>query len=267
MKLEIAIVNAPALPVFKPELNAAAIEEKEHALSIAALIGKVTNKAQNDAAVDAMRRLKNLSNAIERQRKEVTEPFIEAQRALKRMVDAHREELDRENGRLECLVKDFTIAEQRRIREEQEAQERELRRIEAEKQAELKRIADEQARLAREAQAATDAAAKQAAEAEQARLAAEAARVTELADHRAALESRPVEITKASGQVIRKQWVIQQINDLQLMRARPDLIRKVEWDMVAIKEILNSGQKLPGVCAVEDLRIGTRGGSMKAIDV
>ena len=131
------IVSVPQLPVFQPALAPAALAQIESALSACALIGKVTNRAENDIAVTAMKSLKTLSLGLERERKALKEPYIEAGRAIDRVVAKAREELDHRNGEIECLVKDFVLLEQQRIREEQEAQERELARIEAEKQAAL----------------------------------------------------------------------------------------------------------------------------------
>lgn len=82
--------------------------------------------------------------------------------------------------------------------------------------------------------------------------------VTERAEAAAYVESKPVEISKARGQSVRKEWIIEQINDFQLIKARPDLVRKIEWDMVALKQALASGEKLPGVRAREDIAIGAR---------
>ena len=291
--MQISLISQLTPAILPPSiLTPQAIAQKESALASSALIGKVTNAAENKTAIEAMKSLKSLSLQFERERKELTEPLLEAQRALKRAVDTERDELDRELGRLECLAKDFALEEQRRVREEQEAQQRELARIEAEKQAELKRIADEQARIEREAREAREAAERAAREATnaEARKAAEAARlaaeeqsrkaqasavqaatltqtVTENADLRSRIESKPVESQRAYGQANRKVWVIKQINDFQLMKARPDLVRKVEWDMISIKQILNEGGTLPGVIAEEDLKIGVRGAAMKAIDV
>ena len=306
------IVSVPQLPVFQPALAPAALAQIEAALSACALIGKVTNRAENDTAVTAMKSLKSLSLSLERERKALKEPYIEAGRAIDRVVAKARKELDHRNGEIECLVKDFILLEQQRIREEQEAQERELARIEDEKQAALAKIAAEAAEAERKAREAAEAerlriqAEREAAEklareatnkkqreaAEAARIEAErwseaarikaerrseaaakiaadqAARITESADAQTALESKPIEITRTAGQTVRKQWVVKQINDLQLLRARPDLARKIEWDMVAIKEILSAGGKLPGVTAMEDLRVTTRtNGRQAVIDV
>lgn len=292
MSNELSLIKADQAVAPKFALTPEAVQQKESALSLSALIGKVSNAAENDAAVKAMKALKGLSLTFERQRKALKEPLLEAGRQLDRAVNTERDDLERELGRLECLCKDFALEEQRRVREEQEAQQRELERIEREKQAELERIAREQAEKERAAREAAEAAAKAAAEAtnkkqreaaekaaaEAKRQAEEAAksaaqaesekqRIQDEADRQARAEAKPIAVTRAAGQSNRKQWVIKQINDLQLMRARPDLIRKVEWDMVAIKELLNSGIKLPGVVAEEDLRVSVRGNSQPVIEV
>ena len=292
MNLDVLIVGTPAVPVFEPTLSADAIAAKEDALATSALIGKVTNRAENDAANNARKSLREVSGALDRQRKKMTDPFVEAQRLLIRTVEPHIDELKQEDARLELLVKDFTLAEQRRIREEQEAQQRELDRIERERQSELRRIQLEQERVeraAREAREAAERAAREATnkaqreaaakaqqEAEAKRKEAEASAalaaqqtqiVNERADLDARIESKPVEITRAHGQTNRKVWKITQINDFQLVRARPDLVRKIEWDMLAIKQLLADGVKLPGVTAEEDLSIGVRGKATKTIDV
>jgi Tfp pilus assembly protein FimV len=286
---ELSLVKADQSFAPKFTLTVEATEQKEQALFKSALIGKVTNATENNSAVDAMKALKTLSLAFERERKKLKEPLLEAGRQLDRAVNLEREELDRELGRIENLVKDFTLAEQRRVREEQEAQQRELERIEREKQAELKRIADEQAaaeRKAREEREAAERAAREATNAKQreaaAKAQAEAAEKERIAREQAAAasrqaqeeaerlaraESKPIEVTKAFGQSNRKTWNIKQINDHLLYRARPDLVRRFEWDLVAIKEILNSGGKLPGVIAEEDLKVSVRGNTSKLIEV
>jgi hypothetical protein len=311
VNLEVLIVGTPALPVFEPSLSVEALAAKDGALATSALIGKVTNRAENDAANNARKALREVSGALDRQRKKMTDPFVEAQRLLIRTVEPHIDELKQEDARLEMLVKDFTLAEQRRIREEQEAQRRELERIEAERQAELLRIAREQAakeaelkrqqeeaerkerelreaaeRAAREAttkkqrevaEAARIEAAKAAEAARiererqqaelQAKAAAEAAAACQRAAEASRIESKPVEITRSVGQVVKKVWKITQINDFQLLKARPDLVRKIEWDMVQIKQLLADGVKLPGVTAEEDISVGARGRAQRTIDV
>ena len=122
MSHEISLIKADQAFVPKFTLTVAANEQKEMALFKSALIGKVTNATENTAAVEAMKGLKSLSLTFERERKALKEPLLEAGRQLDRAVNLEREELERELGRVECLVKDFVLEEQRRVREEQEAQ-------------------------------------------------------------------------------------------------------------------------------------------------
>lgn len=292
MNLDVLIIGAPSIPAFQPTLSAEALAEKETALAKSALIGKVTNRAENDAANNARKALREVSGALDRQRKKLTDPWVEAQRLLIRTVEPHIDELKQEDARLELLVKDFTLAEQRRVREEQEAQQRELQRIEEARQAELRRIQQEQERKDREAREAAERAERaaaeaknkkeredaqrQAREADRKRLEAEsaarlaqqqAALVNERADLQSRIESKPVEITRAAGQVVKKVWKISQINDFQLMKARPDLVREIKWDRVAITDALNRGEKLPGVTAEEDITVSTRGKAQRVIEV
>ena len=149
--------NPSPTGVLEFSFGAVALAEKESALTKAALIGIVRTPEENAAAVDAQKEIKRVALAFERERKKLKEPLIEAGRRLDRVVQTEIVELDKELGRLSNLTTEFQLAEQRRIREEQEAQARELARIEAEKQAELKRIADEQARVEREAREAREA--------------------------------------------------------------------------------------------------------------
>jgi len=177
-------VNDQSL-VIAPKLNLApgwcqispdAIAQKETALAASALIGKVTTPEQNSTAGVALARLQAMCRSLEKQRKEITDPFVEAQRLVKRMVDEFKDEAERESARVEGLMKEFALEEKRRAREEAEAQQRELERIERERLEELKRIADEQAAREAEARRIQDEADRKVREAQEAaaKLAAEA---------------------------------------------------------------------------------------------
>lgn len=241
MNPSLALVIAPPLALAENwcSMSPAAAEQKETALADSALIGKVTTKAENDVAGRALAMLQQLSRDLENERKKMTDPYVEAQRMVKRMVDTFRDEIDREAARVAELMKGFAREEQRRIREEQEAQQRELERIERERLEALRKTQTDQ-----EAQA-----------------------VMEHADQQARIAAKPVEITRARGQSNRKKWRITQINDFLLVKSRPDLVRRIEWDMAEIKRILDEGGKLPGVTAEEDMTISVRQRSGRAIDV
>jgi hypothetical protein len=143
------IASTRQLPAF--EFNVSAKEAKEVALRNAALIAKVSDRDSKIIAVRAQQGLKKVISDIEKARKELKEPLLNAGRQLDNLCARETLELDKEFGRVSNAVKEFDDAERRRVLEEERLQRLELERIEAEKQAELKRIADEQA--AREVEA------------------------------------------------------------------------------------------------------------------
>ena len=257
-----------------------ALADKEAALAHAALVGAVRTPAENMIAVEAQKEIKRVALAFERERKKLKEPLIEAGRRLDRMVGDETKELDIELGRLSNLTTEFQLAEQRRIREEQEAQARELARIEAEKQAELKRIADEQARVERAAREATnkterEAAAKAMAEAEAARNAAEqsaavaavqTARVEATASAATYAESKPITVSRESGQVVKTEWEITVTNPYELAKFHPDCVTITPL-LTPIKAALNEGRTVKGVVAKKILTTSVRPGAQKFIDV
>jgi hypothetical protein len=236
--------------------------------------------------------LKHIENLFERERKRLKEPLLDAGRQLDRTVAAELVEIEKESGRLQNLTSDFQLAEQRRIREEEELQRRELARIEAEKQAELKRIADEVARKEREATEAREAAERAAREAtnkkqreaaakalqesealrkeseKSAALAAEqSARVEETSAALTYAESRPIQATRVTGQVVKTDWEISVTNPYELAKFHPDCV-KIEPVLTAIKARLNEGLEVKGVSAKKKTVASVRAGMpVKAIDL
>ena len=281
------IVPQVALPAVT--VSQVAIESKDRVLGASALIASVKTADDNRKCFEARRAIEGLSRELEKERKKVTDPINDWLRQFKATVDTQRQELEQESGRLAQLEKDFNLAEQRRVFEEQEAQRRELERIERERQAELQRIRDEKIAAEFKAKMAAKEAERLAMEAtnkkqreaaEKARLEAEAQaaeaasvalaqtqRVEEVAAQQAYIEAAPVEQVRAKGQTVREVWVIDQINDFQLLKARPDLVRSIEWDKLGINAALESGQTLPGVKAHKDTRMGGRGKIQPVINV
>jgi hypothetical protein len=193
--------------------------------------------------------LRRKAEEEELQRKELARIEAEKQAEMMRIA--------REQAEVERKAREAAEADARKAREAAEAAARLAQEATNKKQ----REAAEKARLEAErmAEAAKVEAARVAAEnAEKARQQAQLAQ--ERADQAAMLESKPVDINRARGQFVKKVWVIDQINDFQLMKARPDLVRKIEWDLVGLKQALSDGQKLPGVTAHEDIGVGNRGG-------
>lgn len=171
-------------------------------------------------------------------------------------------------------------AELKRIADEQAAREAEARRIQEEAARKVREAAEAAAKLAAEAttkklrEAALKAQAeaqKAAAEAkaekerqdtilrEQSALAAaQTAAIEEKAGDAAYVAARPIEITKVYGQRTTCDWEITKINDWALAKARPDLVRKIEFDLRALKDELKRGVNLPGVEAREVYTAGVK---------
>jgi hypothetical protein len=291
---ETSLILSPKPDFLEPTLNQSAVELRELALQSAALIGKVENSEENNAAVQAQKSLKEFSRLIEKERVRLNEPALEYSRSLMRLKEKSVLEVEQEYGRISCLVSDFQIKERRRVAEEQRKQQEELDRIERDKQAELKRIADEQARVEQEAREAAEAAAsmanaarnkKEAAIAEKARLEAvklqqeasaaalQSAQAAEKVEEKAAeasyIESRPVSSTRASGQRVSEDWDIIVTNPIEFARCNPDCVNweKLPIIMAQIKIHLNSGRTLKGINATKKLNSGVRTCGKVAIEV
>ncbi len=283
MNGDIILAESPKIALF--QIAPVALQQRDRALEIASLIGKVQNAEENTKAVQAHIELKRISAAFEKQRKQLKEPLLDAGRQLDRVVATELAEVEKEMGRIGNLTATFQMAEQRRVREEQELQARELARIEAEKQAELARIAREQEEASRKAREAQEAAARLAAEAtnkkqrEAAALAAEAARkqaeaaaaakaqaqaetqrIQEAAQAAANAESKPITATRAYGQQVKTDWEITVINPYDLARFHPDCV-KIEPLLIPIKQKLNEGLTVKGVRAEKVTRANVRVGS------
>lgn len=143
------LVKIPSLPLLSKDfadlaLDAQTLAAKQAALESAALIGKVSGRDSKIVAVRAQQSLKGVSNGIEKYRKEVKEPLLQAGRILDTLCAKESAALDEEFGRISELVREFDDQERRRVMEEERLQREELLRIEREKQAELDRIRREQ---------------------------------------------------------------------------------------------------------------------------
>ena len=181
-------------------------------------------------------------------------------------------------------------AEVKRLADEQAAREAEARQ----RQAEIDRAAREAQQAAdalaaaaktkadrkaaetaqREAQARQDEANRVRAE-EDAKLAASAAQtaqqtalIEEKAGDAAYVAGRPVERTRVAGQRQDRDFEVVSLNEWTLLKARPDLVSKITFDMRLIKEDLKRGIDLPGVVAREVFTSGVRvRAERNAIDV
>lgn len=244
------------------------------ALVIASDVEDVTDADTQLKAVNAQKAIRKLLNDVERSRKVVKEPILEAGRKLDAAVAEFSSELKAHELRIATLVGNYQQAELEKARKAEQAAAAERERIEREQREAVEaaqRAALEAQRIAEAKAAAERAAAKNdaelaaadaralAAQADAAtRLAAETQRQAELAAQQ--LEAAPVVTrpAKVAGQTVREEWEIEEINAFLLLKSRPDLVSKIEFDRIAIKGELNRGLTLPGVKARKVIKSSVR---------
>jgi hypothetical protein len=285
----IILADKPTLPVF--QISPSALQTRDEALGNSALIAKVENAEQNKLAVEAHIFLKRIASSFEKARKQLKEPLIEAGRQLDRTIAKELADVEKEIGRMEQLTGGFQLQEQRRIREEQEAQRRELERIEAARQAELLRIAREQAEAERIAAAAVAEANRLAHEAtsKKQKEAAEAARIEadrvlaetaaknaaaiqlaqESAQAQTLAEAKPIVAQRTTGQVVKTVWEYEVVNPILFAKMHPDCVQWEKLPVIAaqITQHLNSGMTLKGVTAKQITKATVRAGTAQLIEV
>ena len=260
---------------------------RQEALDAGAMIGDVSNEAQQANAVEAQQKIKSLVGDVEKARKACKEPVLEFGRLIDGQAAAYRAPLDAELMRLGKIVGDFAALQEAKRKAAEAARFLEQQNIERERLAELARIAQEEAdkrakleaeerEARRKIAEATNA--KDRAEAEQ--LAAEAKRQTEIANaatlekidsinekfNRESASVPIVETVRAKGQIVREDWKIE-VTDLWLLaRSHPSCV-KIEPRLAEIKELLNAGVKVSGVKAEKQITSTVRTGSPKVLEL
>ena len=208
------------------------------------------------------------------QRLELERIEREKQADLKRISDeqaAREAEANRIQDEIDSKAREVKEAAELKARQEREAAEKlareatnkkqreaaEKARIEAEQRAAAAKIESDKVEVAAKAERErVGADLRRQAEASAAQIAA----VEEKAGDAAYCAAKPVEITKVAGQRMTSDFEITKINEWALMKARPDLVREIKFDLRAMKDELKRGVKLPGVEAKEvfksDVRVG-----------
>ena len=143
------VVSADLVPV----IAESATEAKDAALQAAALVGVITKREQKPSAVSAQMKVATILKAVEKERKRVKEPFLEACRAIDAAAAKFVKDLEGEQMRLAKAVGDFDAQELEEARQAERERQEELRRIAEQEAAERRRIeadahAAEEARLA-----------------------------------------------------------------------------------------------------------------------
>ena len=134
------------LPVFSKEIAISSewLTKRNDAVAKAQEVKQVTCQAEFDAAGEALARVTKLDNGIEKMRKELTAPFLAAQKTIKAKVDEACVPLETEKARLKQIAGDWQMSERKRIATE--AAEAELKAREAaEEELERQQMEREQA--------------------------------------------------------------------------------------------------------------------------
>jgi len=264
---------------FKP----AALEMRDRALELAALVGKVTDAASQEAAVAAQKEINNTLKLIEKARQACKAPILDFGRAIDDSASRFVVELKAEELRVAVMVGDFQALERAKAAAAEQLRQAEARRAEEERrQAELAAIRAAEAEkakleaaereVARLAAAASskreqEILAQQRAEIERQKAAAQAKSHDELdriqaqhSDAMAALSAAPTyQPVKASGQRVREEWSITVTDIWLLARAHPGCV-KIEPRLAEIKSLLDAGAKVAGVTATRETRSGVSAG-------
>lgn len=225
-------------------VSAEAEQRKADALELAATIKTVATKEEQQDAITAAGILKGLIAGMEKTRKEVKQPILDAGRNVDDIAKLYSGTLERELRRVEGLASDWQRIENKRldaIREEQERINRE---------AEEAANAERKAYLAIIAKAATDEAreAAQKAADDAAEANAEAARARQMA-------ITEIPSAKAEGARVKVALDYEVLNIKALADARPDLVTIEPKRAMLLAAIQIPGATLPGIRVFESTKV------------
>ena len=270
--------------------SAEAEKLKEQALSVGALVGKVTNADEQNSAVAAQTELQKILSIAEKARKACKAPVLDFGRKIDAAADKFIEELKAEMLRISMLVGNFQQLEQAKARAAEQAQRLEAEKIERERLAELRRIADaeaqerlklQQAELEQQRQAAAARNKQERQEAEKLRLELERQKAAAAATSHDALDAvqehfnqkaaenaaQTFEPVRAEGQRVAADWEITVTDIHKLYRAHANCV-ELKPRLSEIKSLLKMGVTVAGIIAKPIVKAGVRlGAERPAIDV
>lgn len=269
--IEIARVGDIAVSI-TPKAQA----QKDEALETAAFIDTITPDTRL-VAINAVATLKAYTNAIEKSRKDVKQPFWDAGKAIDEIAKKESEPVLKEIARVEKLLAEFQREEDRKaaelLRQQQEA-ERVRQDAETARLAEEQRLRDEAAHKSREAEELAKGKTKLAqaqAELARAQAALAASQANNIAAERRAEEdgakytAAPADQlvpTRPAGQSVHQDWEIEVTDFDALYRAFGRRFIKMEPDLAALKYYLGcegvDPTKIPGVCATAVTKVRVR---------
>ena len=155
---------------------------KAELLTAASKVATVSGEESRELAITASSLIKQHLTAVEKSRKQVTEPLLNAQRQIMELAKSHTYDLMTQLNRLNAAISEYDEIEREKREEQARLQRMEDARIERERQAALKAAEDKRLEALRTA--------------EEERLAAET-RKRELEARHEALEAKGKPLTKA----------------------------------------------------------------------
>jgi hypothetical protein len=229
MQLITQTIELPAPISVTPE----AIQQQAGLIAASQAVVSVCDANSQSFAVEAARDIRTHIKDVEEARVALTKPLLEGQRTLKAIADGYVAPLLAEQKRVERLVTDFQMAEQRRVEAENAARQKAWEKAESERIAaeEAARKAAERVNTPRQLDSAI-------AKEEAAKAAQDAAQ--------AILAAHLPTISKATGASVRKvlKWELLDIN--ALYKARPELC-KIEAKGSAIQATCVPEMPVPGL--------------------
>jgi hypothetical protein len=211
---------------------------KDAALTAGALVGKVTNGAEQNEAVAAQMEIQRVLSTAEKARKACKAPVLEYGKRIDAAAEAFCQDLKDEMTRISRLVGDFQQLEQARARAAEQARNEELLRLEREK-----------------AEAIAKANSHEQVDAIQAHFNRQA-------------ETLPVrEPVRTDGQRVVQDWEIT-ITDIHLLYRMHSQCVQLTPRLSEIKNLLKAGFEVKGVTAKPIVKAGVRiGAERKAIEI
>jgi hypothetical protein len=221
----------PADLVVAPEPQALALEQRQTLLDVAESIKVVATAEENELAAQCGSGIQKMLNGVEAARKDLTAPYLAAQRAIKATADSFCEPLAKAMDRLGRLAIGYRQEQERKAEVERQA-----------RAAEIIRLQEQQRKAADDARKAAEAG--DLAGALMGDLIAQAAGV----QTSNAIALPEPETTKTAGQSFQDRVLGWECTDpIALWNARPDLCNPPEPKASAIKATCAPERPVPGL--------------------
>ena len=212
---------------------------KESLLEASALIGRVSSEDEQAAAVEIQRSIATVEKEIETARKECKQPVLDFGRRIDAAAETYLADIKAEKLRIARLVGNYQTELLAKQRAEESRQRAELAELDRKRQEELAKAQTHDQRDV----------------------------INSRMDEEVKAAAPPIVQQRAEGQIVREEWRVQITNEFLLLRARPELVRKVEFDMVALKALLSAGERLPGVVAEKEVVSTVRAKTSQVVNV